>query len=173
MMRPLRNMPLDLARLYDDHAPALFAFLLNVTRNEAETRDVMQELFARLAAKPERFDGVRDERGFLLRLAHNLAIDQTRRRAAHTNAVERAALEPIDLFANAPDPDAKAFQQAVAAAIAELPEDQRAVVHLKIWEDLTFAEIAETLGIPANTAASRYRYALDKLEALLRPLCEP
>jgi RNA polymerase sigma-70 factor, ECF subfamily len=165
-------MPLDLARLYDDHAPALFAFLLNVTRNEAETRDVMQEVFARLAARPERFDGVRDERGFLLRLAHNLFIDQSRRRLAHASAVERAALEPPALFATTPDPDEKAFQEAVAAAMADLPEDQRAVVHLKIWEDLTFAQIAETLGIPANTAASRYRYALDKLEALLRPLCE-
>jgi RNA polymerase sigma-70 factor (ECF subfamily) len=51
-----------------------------------------------------------------------------------------------------------------------LPEDQRAVVHLKIWEDMTFAQIGETLGLPANTAASRYRYALEKLEALLRPL---
>jgi RNA polymerase sigma-70 factor (ECF subfamily) len=171
-MRPARDMPLNLARLYDDHAPALFAFLLNVTRSETETRDVMQEVFARLAARPERFDGVRDERGFLLRLAHNLAIDLTRRRMAHVNAIERAALEPADLFTNAPDPDAKAFQQAVSSAMGELPEDQRAVVHLKIWEELTFAEIAEMLGIPANTAASRYRYALDKLEGLLRPLCE-
>jgi RNA polymerase sigma-70 factor (ECF subfamily) len=166
-------MPLDLARLYDDHAPTLFAFLLNVTRNETETRDVMQEAFARLAARPERFGGVRDERGFLLRLAHNLAIDQTRRRTAHANAIERAAHEPTELFEKAPDPDTKAFQKAVASAMEELPEDQRAVVHLKIWEELTFVEIAETLGIPANTAASRYRYALDKLEALLRPLCEP
>jgi RNA polymerase sigma-70 factor (ECF subfamily) len=172
-MRPDRDMPLDLARLYEDHAPALFAFLLNVTRSETETRDVMQEVFARLAARPERFNGVRDERAFLLRLSHNVAIDQTRRRMAHTNAIERAALEPVDLFANVPDHDAKAFQQAVASAMAELPEDQRAVVHLKIWEELTFAEIAEMLGVPANTAASRYRYALDKLEGLLRPLCEP
>jgi RNA polymerase sigma-70 factor, ECF subfamily len=172
-MRPDRDMPLDLARLYDDHAPALFAFLLNVTRNETETRDIMQEVFARLAARPERFDGVRDERGFLLRLAHNLAIDQTRRRMAHASAIERAALEPADLFMNAPDPDAKAFQEAVSSAMGELPEDQRAVVHLKIWEELTFAEIAGMLGVPTNTAASRYRYALDKLEGLLRPLCEP
>ena len=172
-MRPLDDMPLDLARLYDDHAPALFAFLLNVTRSEAETRDTLQEVFARLVARPERFDGVRDERGFLLRLAHNLAIDQSRRRLAHDSAIDRASLEPAELFATTPDPDTKAFQQAVAAAMGELPEDQRAVVHLKIWEDLTFAEIADALGIPANTAASRYRYALDKLEGLLRPLCEP
>jgi len=166
-------MPPDLGRLYDEHAPALFAFLLNLTRSETETRDVMQEVFARLAERPERFDGVKNERGFLLRLAHNLAIDETRRRMAFANAVERAALEPSELFASEPDLDTQAFQQAVASAMGDLPPDQRAVVHLKIWEELTFAEIAGTLGIPANTAASRYRYALDKLEGLLRPLCEP
>jgi RNA polymerase sigma-70 factor (ECF subfamily) len=47
------------------------------------------------------------------------------------------------------------------------------VVHLKIWEDLTFGEIAETLEIPANTAASRYRYAIEKLGSQLRPLLQP
>jgi RNA polymerase sigma-70 factor, ECF subfamily len=43
------------------------------------------------------------------------------------------------------------------------------VVHLKLWEELTFEAIAEALGIPANTAASRYRYGIDKLRARLRP----
>ena len=41
------------------------------------------------------------------------------------------------------------------------------MVHLKIWENLTFARIAEILGIPANTAASRYRYAMDRLRQIL------
>jgi RNA polymerase sigma-70 factor (ECF subfamily) len=43
-------------------------------------------------------------------------------------------------------------------------------VHLKLWEHLTFEQIAEALEIPANTAASRYRYGLDKLRERLRPL---
>jgi RNA polymerase sigma-70 factor, ECF subfamily len=51
-----------------------------------------------------------------------------------------------------------------------LPVDQRAVVHLKLWEELTFEAIAELLDIPSNTAASRYRYGLDKLRQRLRPL---
>ncbi len=42
----------DLERLYDDHAQALFAFLLNLTRNEADTRDVLQDLFIKLARQP-------------------------------------------------------------------------------------------------------------------------
>ena len=54
----------------------------------------------------------------------------------------------------------------------ELPPDQRAVVHLKLWERLTFEQIAETLEISPNTAASRYRYAIDKLRERLRPIYE-
>jgi len=53
-----------------------------------------------------------------------------------------------------------------------LPPEQRAVVHLKLWEEMTFEQIAATLDIPANTAASRYRYAIDKLRHRLRPLYE-
>ena len=163
-------MPPDLHQLYDDHAPALFAFLLNVTRSEADTRDALQELFLKLAARPALLDGVRAPRAFLLRLAHSLAIDTHRRRTTRTRAAERAAAEPAALFAPTADPDARSFREALAAALAELPEEQRAVVHLKLWEQMTFAEIAAALGLPANTAASRYRYAIDKLQAHLRPI---
>jgi RNA polymerase sigma-70 factor (ECF subfamily) len=54
--------------------------------------------------------------------------------------------------------------EALELAVRELPPEQQEVVTLKIWGDLTFQEIAETLEIPANTAASRYRYALEKLK---------
>ena len=52
-------------------------------------------------------------------------------------------------------------------ALARLPEDQREVLALKTEGELTFEEIGLVLGIPANTAASRYRYALEKLRAAL------
>ena len=57
-------------------------------------------------------------------------------------------------------------------ALNELPAEQRTVAQLKLWDGLTFDEIARAQGIPLNTAASRYRYAIDKLRALLRPLYE-
>ena len=162
----------DLGLIYDEHAPALFAFVLNFTRSEADTRDVLQELFLKLAAQPGLLVDVRDQRGFLIRLAHRLAIDAYRRRATHSSAVERAAAEPLALFAAAADADEQGFREALTRALAELPAEQRAVAHLKLWDGLTFAEIAAALDIPANTAASRYRYAIDKLQALLRPLYE-
>ncbi|HUB27880.1 MAG TPA: sigma-70 family RNA polymerase sigma factor, partial [Tepidisphaeraceae bacterium] len=73
-------------------------------------------------------------------------------------------------------PEASAFepaserterQAAIEAALNQLPGDQREVVVMKIWGGLSFEQIGEALGVPLNTAASRYRYALAKLESEL------
>jgi RNA polymerase sigma-70 factor (ECF subfamily) len=162
----------EIERLYDEHAPSLFAFLLNFTRNEADTRDLLQEIFVKLAREPKLLSGVRDERAFLIRLAHNAAIDLMRRRGARDRTRENFAAESVSPFAATADLDEKFFRDELAAALGELPSDQRAVVHLKLWEELTFEEIAAALDISPNTAASRYRYGLDKLRDRLRPLHE-
>ena len=162
----------ELRRLYDEHAQALYAFLLNLTRSEADTRDLLQDVFVKLARDKKLLAGVRDERAFLIRLAHNAAIDLMRRRGTRERTKENFAAETTSPFTPASDPDEQAFRAALAEALAELPADQRAVVHLKLWEGLTFEQIAGALDIPPNTAASRYRYGLDKLRAQLRPLYE-
>lgn len=162
----------ELARLYDEHAAALFAFLLNLTRAEADTRDLLQDVFVKLARQPGLLRDVRDERAFLLRLAHNAAIDLMRRRTTRGRRNESFTTETFPVFAPTADPDEQAFRDALSEALGELPPDQRAVVHLKLWAGLTFEQVAETLEIPLNTAASRYRYGLDKMRARLRPLYE-
>jgi RNA polymerase sigma-70 factor (ECF subfamily) len=160
-----------LERLYDEHAGALFAFLLNFTRDPSDTRDVLQEVFIRIAREPGQLNGVRVERAYLIRLAHNAAVDLMRRRATRDRTREGFAAD-VNPFAPANDPDEQVFREELAMALGELPEEQRAVVHLKLWEGLTFEEIAGALEIPPNTAASRYRYGLDKLRERLRPLYE-
>lgn len=172
-MRLLNKLvPLDLDQIYDEHAPALFAFLLNLTRDKADTRDCLQDVFIKLARKPTLLKGVRNERAFLLRLAHNQAIDAIRRRDTRDRHHARWANESVDLFADSNNPDEAEYRRQLAAAMEELPPDQRAVVHLKLWDELTFEQIAYTLETPPNTAASRYRYGIDKLRAQLRPLYE-
>ena len=163
---------LEIERLYDEHAQALYAFLLNLTRDEADTRDLLQDIFVKLARDPELLAGVRDDHAFLVRLAHNAAIDLIRRRGTRDKTREQFAAEIISPFAQASDPDEQTFRATLAGALAELPADQRAVVHLKLWEGLTFEQIADALDIPLNTAASRYRYGLDKLRERLRPIYE-
>jgi RNA polymerase sigma-70 factor (ECF subfamily) len=160
----------NIEQLYDEHAQALFAFVLNLLRHEADTRDVLQELFVKLSRNPRLLEDVKDSRGFLLRLAHNLAIDLVRRRAARDRNYEQLASDNVNPFAASDSPDEKVFAVSVAEALGELPPDQRAVVHLKLWEKLTFEQIAATLDISPNTAASRYRYAIDKLRERLRPI---
>lgn len=162
----------ELRRLYDEHAGALYAFLLNLTRDEADTRDLLQNVFVKLARDPELLNGVRDERAFLIRLAHNAAIDLIRRRGTRDKTREQFAAEIISPFAPASDPDEQTFRAALAEALTELPAEQRVVVHLKLWDGLTFEQIADALDIPLNTAASRYRYGLDKLRERLRPIYE-
>jgi RNA polymerase sigma-70 factor (ECF subfamily) len=164
------SAPLDLERLYEDHGQALFAFLLNLTRNDADTRDLLQELFAKLARQPQIMNDVRQERAFLLSLAHNAAIDLIRRRDTRQRKYEELVAESFAVFASTEDSDEQAFRRALSEALGELPPDQRAVVHLKLWEGLTFEAIAALLKTPLNTAASRYRYGLDKLRQRLRPL---
>jgi len=93
-----------------------------------------------------------------------------RRRATRQKNYDRFAAESDILFAPSDNSDDATFRQNLTAALAELPAEQRAVIHLKLWEDTTFEAIAETLGIPPNTAASRYRYGIDKLRERLRPL---
>jgi len=162
--------PRDLERLYDEHAQTVFAFLLACTRHEADARDLLQEAFVKLARLPGGLDGVHDQRAFLLRMANNLAIDLFRRRGTRERHHDLFAAEAASHFAPVADPDVAAFRERLSTALGELPAEQRTVVHLKLWAGLTFEQIATTLDVSPNTAASRYRYGVDKLRARLRPL---
>src|SRR5476649_1377251 len=113
----------EIERLYDEHAQPLYAFLLNFTRDDADTRDLLQEIFVKLAREPELLDSVREERAFLIRLAHNAAIDLIRRRGTRERTKENFAAEKISLFAPARDPDETIFREELANALGELPEE--------------------------------------------------
>jgi RNA polymerase sigma-70 factor (ECF subfamily) len=162
----------QLEEIYDAHATALHGFLINLLRDDDLSREVLQEVFRKLTTRPQLLAAARDERAFLLRLAHNQAIDLIRKRAATDRHKQAFLDERANPFAPAQDPDDGAFRLALSQALARLPTEQRAVVHLKLWEAMTFDAIATTLDIPPNTAASRYRYGIDKLRTLLRPIYE-
>jgi RNA polymerase sigma-70 factor (ECF subfamily) len=163
----------ELERVYDEHAPALYAFLSSFTGQEADARDLLQELFIKLVSRADALAQARHERAYLLQACYRLAVDWMRRQQARRRHEDRScAQHGATLFAPAADPDTAAFRSALGAALVELPVEQRAVISLKLWQGLTFQEIADALEISPHTAASRYRYALDKLRQRLRPLYE-
>lgn len=99
--------------------------------------------------------------GLVFATIRRRAIDLARR----TDRRERREHEAGWFDAGSADPPLDAeLEQAVKA----LPPIYREVVVLKVWSGLTFQQVADTLGVPLNTAASRYRYALDHLRAALK-----
>ena len=136
----------------------------------ADADDLVQEAFVRAVEAPASLDGGDLER-WLVRVATNLSIDSLRRRGTRDKNRDQFS-EVTSPFAPSADPDEQSFRDSLHVALAELPADQRAVVHLKLWEGLTFERIAELLDVAPNTAASRFRYGIDKLRHLLRPLYE-
>ena len=157
---------------YDEHADSVFAYALQLTRNEADACDVTQSVFLKLCSQPESCAGVEDPRSFLLRMTRNRVIDLFRQRDSakrtHFNFVESTD----SVFEAASTVDEMEFRLRLSQALQALPEDQRAVAHLRLWEKKTFEEISEILEIPINTAASRYRYGLEKLPISLKAFYE-
>ena len=80
------------------------------------------------------------------------------------DARDRRSPAPVDAPAFDFASERREREAVIEAALDQLPGDQREVVVMKIWGGLTFAQIGTALGVPLSTAASRYRYALARLE---------
>ena len=145
-------------------APGLVLFARQWVRSPADAEDVVQDAFVRFWRRHHRIDN----RALLYSAVRSAALDLIRRD-------QRRSRREIEVFADAERSVEPEFepgddsQRELAAAVDHLPPDQREVLVMKVWNELTFAEIAETLGISQNTAASRYRYALAALKKRLQP----
>ena len=159
----------DLERIHDEHVVEMFRHGMALLREESAVRDLLQDVFLKLASGRINSREIENERAYLLRMVHHAAIDRMRRSKVRRDHAEQS---PPDLFESSPDPDREAFRQQLEMALDQVPVEQREVLVLKLWQELTFEEIARICDIPPNTAASRYRYGIDKLRALLRPIYE-
>ena len=145
------------------HGPALLLFARQWSATRADAEDAVQDGFVNFWRTR---DNARDELAYLYACVRSAAMDLgrgRRRRAIHERAVPR----PMDESAFQSDLQNAERAALLEAAINQLPGDQREVLVMKIWGGLTFAQIGDALGVPMNTAASRYRYALARLEAEL------
>ena len=150
-------------RWLDDHAPRFLLFARQKARCEADAQDLVQE--AVMEAAQRTANDAPPPVALVYATIHRRAIDWARaedRRTGRESAVNDEA--PQAWF----DTDVEQRERAnlMQDAMSRLPDIYREVVTLKIWGGLTFAEIADSLQIPANTAASRYRYGLEQLRRL-------
>jgi RNA polymerase sigma-70 factor (ECF subfamily) len=148
---------------YRRYCRPLYLYACSLTRDPLRAEDVVQQAFVRLLElNPAAIGRVR---GLLYVIARNLIRDDQRRESASRKHYPRLETNP-PTDNGAPSIGADRLE-ALSRALQRLPEEQREVVILKIHGDLTFAEIAETAGVPEPTAKARYRYALEKLGALV------
>jgi RNA polymerase sigma-70 factor, ECF subfamily len=150
----------DWQRWVEDHASKFLLYARQRARSEADAQDLVQAAVVEAARR--RRDGSPPPPALVFATLHRRAIDLARSEDRRGER-ERAASEPVAAAWFDPSAEDRELGQWVQSALSQLPEIYREVVTLKVWGGLTFAEIAETLAIPANTAASRYRYGLVEL----------
>ena len=146
------------------HAPGLLLFARQRSRSEADAQDLVQE--ALVEAWVRQADGTPPPAALVFATIRRRAADWGRsqaRRAAREAAVQ--ADTPECWFDTSVEDRERS--RLIEEAMRKMQESYREVVTLKTWGGLTFAEIAEALEIPANTAASRYRYGLEELRKAL------
>lgn len=176
MPQPTHNPSLpDWRALFRRHGPALvlLARQRGLSRDDAE--DVVQDAFIRLWQKGDAVAHVNDHAAYLFASVRNGSLDFRRGESRRQRREEAVAAEtkPFEdaLWQNAAEHEELASR--VQALLGELPDEQREVIVMKVWGDLTFAQIAEATDTSANTIASRYRYALAAMRGLLATEMQP
>lgn len=150
--------------LYDLTAARLVRFSTTITRNQQDAEDAVAAVLLKVVESPSILVHATSPWSYLLRMVRNesLVILRKRKRWAIVQSLmDLWTVIPVDEL------DREELLQAVWRELRALPTEQSEVVVLKIWEEMTFQQIAEVLEIPPPTAASRYRYAMTKLASKL------
>lgn len=159
--------PAVVAALYAEHAKELRYFLLGVLHDAASADDALQAAFAKAVEQGHK---AREEtlKGWLFRVAFNEALLLRRRQAVRDKAYRQLGWMH---HAAGESPDARLDRhetvERVRKALDELPAEQRQVVHMRIYEEKTFATIAGELHVPLGTVLTRMQLALRKLRRTL------
>ena len=162
-----------LAKLVHRHGSALLTFLVRMIGDRHRGEELFQDVFLAVWTKRRLYKYPRPFRPWLFAIAANRA-----RTAARRFRPERRTAESIDRTGDAPAADgptpADAFESAETAtlvtdALARLPARQRTIVVMRIYNGMSYAEIAESIGRSEGTARSRMHHALAALRKFLEP----
>lgn len=147
------------------HQRSLLRLTLRFTREQALAEDIVQESFLKAYQKLDLFEARASFKSWLYQIAMNTAKNKFRERGLDLMNIEDTQLGV--------DPGAEQgmvkadIQQALRNEIEKLPEKQRIALTLRIFEDMSFKEIAEIMACPYDTAKANYRHALLKLRERL------
>lgn len=165
-----------LGQLYDRFGQAAYSLCLRIIHDPATAEELTQEVFVRLWRSAASFDA---ERGgvstWLLRIAHNLSLNEVRRRQSRPVVAPDVdwEVQSTTLADTSREGDpaqvvwAREQGQVIQQALAELPAPQRQAIELAFFGGLSQAEVAAALGEPLGTIKSRIRVGMQRLRDLL------
>ena len=152
-----------LEQVYGGHRQGLFTVALSITRCAGRAEDAVQEAFVRMC-RNSAVEAKGDLVAYAYAAVRNAAIDQQRR--AKTRGKIESIFNGRHEGAEQGAIDAER-QRVIAAAIEALPDEQREAVVLRVYAQLSFAQIAQVVDAPLQTVATRYRRALERLRERL------
>lgn len=160
------NIAFDM--LLSRHKKGLFNYIYFIVKNRELAEDVFQETFIKaiMTIKQGKYTETGKFRAWIMRIAHNLIIDHFRQEK-NENTISNDEME-IDLLNNAllcdgTIEDYLVYNQIISDVkklIDFLPDNQKEVVEMRYYQELSFKEISEKTGISINTALGRMRYAI-------------
>ncbi len=162
--------------LINRHKSKVYTYILFVVKNECLAEDIFQDTFIKVINSLKQ--GKYNEQGvfvsWVVRIAHNLVIDHFRK-IKKLPTISNDVNDEIDMFNSQKFADITIEDQIIQESISDkirqlidqLPEEQREVVLLRHFGDLSFKEIADLTGVSINTALGRMRYALINLRRLI------
>ena len=161
-------------KLVKRYETQIFNYSVRLTGNSSDAMDLMQEVFLGVYRNLHRFRGDAKFSSWIFRIAHNKAVDMNRRRRLLSNQlrINDDEFDILDILpgdtGNEPDEKLGTQQQngKITKMLARLSLEQRLVVEFKVFQSLTFDEIAVMQDISANTVKTRFYTALKKLKAV-------
>lgn len=152
-----------LREVHAQYSHALFRYAVALTGCTDDAEDAVQEVFLRLARESKRLSRIGSLKSYLYASVRNASYSILRNRQSREN------LEQVIIWDahNRSDDEFGCGSMALRQAFMRLPIEQREVVALKVFDGMTFEEIAKTIGVSVNTAASRYRYGVERLRRIL------
>lgn len=138
-----------------DALPRLRRFALSLCRRGDMADDLVQTTVERALASRDRFDPATRLDPWLFRILRNAWIDQTRRAATRGTEIDVVDTPEAATVDGERVTDARLMLQRTEAAMATLPDEQREVIVLVCFEQMSYAEAADILGIPKGTVMSR------------------
>lgn len=161
-------------KLVKRYETQIFNYGVRLTGNSSDAMDLMQEVFMGVYRNLHRFRGDAKFSSWIFRIAHNKAVDMNRRRRLLSNQlrINDDEFDILDILpgdtGNEPDEKLGTQQQngKITRMLARLSLEQRLVVEFKVFQSLTFDEIAVMQDISTNTVKTRFYTALKKLKAV-------